>query len=157
MSNDLSPEVRQAAYGTETGEVFLVLLTIDHESLADPIRVSSDSVATISGGDTYVAFPFEIHLPPDLADERAQVSLKIDNISGQITEAMRSVQGRPTVELQVVLASDPDTIEVGPITLEIERVSYDAGSMEATLVLDDILQDAYPSAIFNPQEWKGLF
>ena len=44
MSRDLSLTAKQAINAPETGEAFIILLTIDHPSLSAPIRVSSDAV-----------------------------------------------------------------------------------------------------------------
>ena len=50
----------------ECGTAWLVLLTLDHPDLDQPIRVTSDGVATISNGLLYDPFPFEIILPDDV-------------------------------------------------------------------------------------------
>ena len=46
MSRDLTAALKQAIYSSSTEEAFLVLLEITHASLSEPVRVTSDAVAT---------------------------------------------------------------------------------------------------------------
>ncbi len=152
MSNTLSERVRRAAYGQETDEVFIPLLTINHPSLSNPIRVSGDRVDTISRTDTYTAFPFDLPEPPDLTDEVASTTLTIDNVDQQIMLAIRGIADRPTLTLEVVLASDPDIVEIGPIEMEMVGIEADAFQIRAELRYDDPLEDQYPANSFNPND-----
>lgn len=47
MSRNLSSDALQALYLQETGEAFLILLTINHPDLGTPIKITSDGVPTI--------------------------------------------------------------------------------------------------------------
>lgn len=160
----LSPENRglsatmvAALYGQETGEAFLVLLTIEHSSLASPIRVTSDSVNTVSNGNTFVPFPFEILLPNDPEDAVPTSRLRICNVSREITVALRTIPDAPTVKIQLVLASSPDTIEVEYSQFTLKSATYDASIVEGTLSGEDFLVEPYPSGSMNPEEFPGLF
>ena len=50
MARDVSLTARQAIYAQETDEAFIVLLTIDHAELSDPIRVANYDVNVVSRG-----------------------------------------------------------------------------------------------------------
>jgi len=156
MSNDLSERVRRAAYGQDTDEVFIPLLTIDHPDLATPIRVSGDIVDTFSNGNTFTAFPFDLPEPPDVTDEIASTTLTIDNVDQQIMLAIRGLTSRPTASLEVVLASDPNFVEIGPIDMEIVQAEADAFQVRAELRYDDPLDDQYPANSFNPNDTPNV-
>lgn len=157
MSRNVSATARAAINAQSTGEAFLLLLTIDHDSLAAPIRVSSDGVDTVSRGDTYVHFPFEIVLPDDRDDQVVRVSLRIDNVDRQVVTALRTITGGPTVGLEVVLGSDPDTVEAGPFSFTMRNAVYDVASVTAELVYEDILNEPIPGDAFTPGNFPGLF
>ena len=75
----VSADFRQAAYAAETGRVVIALLTLTHEDLETPIRISSDPTqrieslstaadlvyGTVSRGETFVFLPMTIKLPSD--------------------------------------------------------------------------------------------
>ena len=52
------------------GGAWLVLVTIDHEDLPAPFRLTSDGVDTISQGYIFSALPFEVVLPDDAEARR---------------------------------------------------------------------------------------
>ena len=113
---------------------------------------------TISGGNTYLPFPFRITLPDESDEAPPRVTLSIDNIDRQIVEAVRSVDGDPiSVSMSVVMASTPNTVEAGPINLSLRSVTYDAMVVEGQLQHEDILLDAFPGDDFTPANFPGLF
>lgn len=156
MSRDVSLSARQALYAQETGEVFLLLLTIDHTSLAAPIRVVNNTVDVISRGLTFLAFPFEITLPDDDAETLSGARLTISNVDRQIVQAVRSISGAPSVLLEVIMASAPDTVEAGPFDFTLRQAQYDAQSVSGALVFEDILNMAIPAHTMTPQLFPGL-
>lgn len=157
MSRDVSLSLREAVNAPETGEVFLVLLTIDHPDLGAPIRVTSDAVDTVSRGETFVAFPFELTLPEDGEDRPPRARLRIDNVDRRIVQAVREIASAPTVLMEVVRAADPDTVEAAFPEFRLRDVSYDALVVEGELSLESFLAEPYPAGIFSPAEFPGLF
>lgn len=157
MSRSLSSAAQAAIFAAQTGQAFLILLTLSHDELAAPIRVTSDAVATVSGGETYNPFPFAIALPQERDDQLASTRLVIDNVDRSIVIALRSITSAPEVEMKVVLASSPDTIEAGPFTWTLKGAKYDALTVEGELAFEDILNEAFPGGSFVPQTHPGLF
>ena len=101
----ISPIATEAIHKTETEEVFLVLLELDHDDFNNPLRLVNNDVDIISNGNLFTAFPFEITLPNDEENIIPQAKLKIDNTDRQIVQAIRSIGSDPIdVLLQVVLA-----------------------------------------------------
>jgi hypothetical protein len=157
MPRVLSAAALRASYSQETGEVFLVLLTISHASLATPLRFVNNMTNIVAGGQTYVAFPFDIALPDEREDQLPRVTLTIDNVDRQIVQALRGLKTPPTVTLNVVLASTPDTVEAGPFDFTLKSGEYDALVVTGTLAFEDVLSEPYPADAFSPQWFPGIF
>lgn len=150
----------------ETGEVYLLLLTISHASLATPIRVVNDHKDLVSRGNTYTAYPFELDLPDDAPGEAPRVRLRIDNIgvpdavdplARRVSDYLRAIDSPFTATLEVVLASTPDLVEAGPFLLTARRGEYDATTVSAELAFEDVLNEPYPGDSFTPASHPGLF
>ncbi|MFN0133436.1 MAG: DUF1833 family protein [Phycisphaerales bacterium] len=158
MPRTLSTPARRAIFAQETGEVFLLLLTITHQQLPTPIRVVNNSEDVTSNGILYQRFPFELALPAENDEAPPSVTLRIANADRQIVQAVRSLAGDAMgVELAVVLASSPNTIEAGPYRFTLRDVSYDASVVEGVLRTEDVLNEPYPSATFTPAHFPGMF
>ncbi|MDH3997702.1 MAG: DUF1833 domain-containing protein [Desulfuromonadales bacterium] len=157
MRRNLSLTAREAIYAQQTDQVFLLLLTIDHADLTTPIRVANNNEAIVSRGDNYVAYPFQINLPPDRDEQISQVTLSIDNVDRQIVQAVRSLGSSPSVSLEVILASDPNYVEAGPFDFSLKSVDYDALTVSGTLGFEDLLNEPFPGDTFSPAEFPGLF
>lgn len=157
MSRSLSSLAKQSLFAQETGEVFLLLLTINHASLAQPIRVVNNLENVVSGGNTYIAFPFQITLPQDREDQPPKMRLAIDNVDRSIVTAVRTLTSPPTITLDVVLASQPNTIEATFPGFTLRNTKYDALVVEGDLNLEDISNEPYPKDSFTPTLAPALF
>ena len=157
MSRSVSDTFKSAAFGQETSEAFLVLLEIDHADLASPIRVTSDGVDTTSGGETFVAYPFEMSLPSNPETGVSQAQLTIDNVSQDIITSIRNITTPPSVVIRVVLASAPSTIEAEFSGFELKNVSYDALTITGTMTIESFMSEPYPGGSFLPSSFPGLF
>lgn len=157
MARSLSSPAARAIFAQQTGEAFIILLTLTHPEFL-PIRVCNDGQDVVSDGQTYQQFPFEIVMPEETEEAPPVVQLSICNVDRSIVNAVRSVSGEPiTVTMSIVLASSPDVIEAGPITFVMLDVEYDAGTVTGTLAFEgDVLNQAYPSETFNPSDYPGL-
>jgi hypothetical protein len=157
VSRNLSSLTRQALYAAETGEIFLVLLTLSHAGLSAPIRVTSDAVTTLSRGNTFVSFPFDLVLPDDQENRAPRARLVIDNIDRQIVTAVRSLSTPLTALIEIVRAADPDVVEARFIDFKLTNVSYDAHKVEGDLTIEDFTSEPFPAASFSPSLFPGLF
>jgi len=157
MSRNVSNAFKSAAFKQETDEAFLVLLEIDHANLSEPIRVTSNGIGTVSNGNTFVAYPFELSLPSNPETGISQAQLTIDNVSQDIIVSIRNITTPPTVVIQVVLASDPDTVEAEFSGFELKNVSYDALTISGTITIESFMNEPYPGGSFLPSTFPGLF
>ena len=157
MSRTLSQAARQAVNAQETDEVFLLLLTLDHEDLAEPIRVVNNTEDVVSRSDTYIAYPFEIALPDEDPESVARVTLRIDNVDREIVKSLRAISSPLSVGLEVVMAASPDTVEAGPFNMTLVSAEYDALTVTGDLAFEDVLNEPFPGASYVPSEYPGLF
>ncbi|HLO39704.1 MAG TPA: DUF1833 family protein [Phycisphaerales bacterium] len=158
MPRELPSNITAALLAQETGECLIVLVTLDHDDMPAPIRVCSDGKDLISRGDRYIAFPFEISLPDELDDTVPRVSLRIDNVDQQVVTAVRTVQGSPIqCRLEVVAASDPSEVLMGPYDFSIRDVRWDAITVEGELVYKDLLTEPFPAPLMTPSRAPGIF
>jgi hypothetical protein len=157
VDRSLSNTATEAANDSETGEVFLVLLTLSHASLGSSIRVVNNDTDITSGGNLFTAFPFEITLPNDEENRVPQAKLRIDNVDRQIVQAIRAVGTDPMdVSLQVILASSPNTLEMEYDGMQLKQVRYNADIVEGTLTIEGFLREPYPAGIFNPSFFSAI-
>jgi hypothetical protein len=70
---------------TSADEPFLTLLEITHPSFSVPARIVNDVQNITVGGHEFIALPFRISLPDDIAGKIPQASLEIDNVSRDLT------------------------------------------------------------------------
>lgn len=160
MPRPLSLELKAAMHAQETGAVLLAICAISHPSILNgPLRVVNDLVDFVSDGHTYTAFPFQITLPEDTDEGRPSLRLVLDNIDRTIVQALRSIppSSPPTVQVDLVLASQPDTLDLSFPNLTLRNVDYDLFVVEGDLVLNEDDREPIPSASFSPQSYPGLF
>jgi hypothetical protein len=156
MSRTLSPAARRSANAAETDEVWLVLLTFTHASLEEPLRFVNNYASVESRGDLFIAFPFEIELPGEDAEGLTDARIRIDNIDRQIVRAVREMAEPPDVTIEIVLASQPDTVEAAFDGLVMRDVGYDAVMVTGVLRFEQIMQEPVTLQM-TPSRLPGLF
>ena len=160
MSRSLSSLFKTMANASETGEVLLALVTITSSSIAGgPLRVVQDLQNITSNGNVYTAFPFEIRLAGDSDDGPAKISLSIDNIDQTMAAAIKAIPPNdpPTVTVEIVIASQPDTVEISIPNLKLRNVTGDAFRIDGELWMDEEDLLPFPKGSFTPPYFPGLF
>ena len=157
MSRSLSTTAKQAIFTQETDEVFLMLLTINHSDLGSPIYVVNNTEDVVSNGNTFLGYPFYFELPGEDAESLSQVTLTITNVDKLLVAGVRSIATPLDVKLQVVLASDPNTIEAGDFDMKVRDVTYDALTLSGRCNFNDLLNEPYPAGTYTPADYPGLF
>jgi len=156
MSRNLSSDTLKALYAAETAEVFLVLLTLSHDSLIDPIRVTSDAVDTISRGKTYTAFPFQLILPDEIENRPPRARLIIDNISREILRSIKNLSTPARITMEIIRAGDADVVEASFPDFVLTNVKYNSLTLEGNLTIEDFTAEPYPATIFSPSTFPNL-
>lgn len=157
MARRISIAMMRAINSPRTGEVIATLLRIYHNSLTDPIRVTNDNQQIVSRGQTYLAFPFMLAVGSDNDESPPRPTLRISNVDRQIVQALRRATQNIEIEVELVLASQPDVVEDGPYRFILRDASYDAMFVEGTLVLDDLMNEGFPGDQIGPALFPGVF
>ncbi|QIO64772.1 DUF1833 family protein [Rhizobium leguminosarum] len=164
---EVSALFRRAVYAQETDEVPIGLLTVTHESLDEPIYISSDpttrladdplTYGTESRGEQYIFLPFEFTLPDDKSDSAPRVQLTTDNIDRRLVAILRTFVTPPSIKLEIIMASDPDTVEITVPVLQMADATFEDHTISNTLVADPLINEPHPAGQFTPGSFSGLF
>lgn len=139
-----------------TDQVWLTLITLDHDTLSDPIRVCSNNENITSDGHLFVAWEFDILLPGEDPDSPSSARLSIGNIDPLIIRTLREISSPPQITIQVVLAATPNVLEAEFVGLVLRNASYDAGKISGDLVFEEILTEPVATTM-TPAMFPGLF
>lgn len=166
MSRSFTSTFKQALYAPETEQIFTTLIEIDHDDLAQPIRVASDWLeelptagvkGVISNGVEYIAFPFEFMLPDQNETGISRAKLRIDNVSREIMVSALAITSPATVNIKVVLSCDPDTVEINLEGFKLSNITANAFAIEGDLLITSFDLEPFPSGRFDPSRFAGLF
>lgn len=158
MARAFSPTAQNSLFSLDAnGETWLVLLTLRGKT--DTFYVVNNNEDITSNGQLYSAYPFDITLPPDSLQKQPTVTLTIDNVSKILTDWIRNEFDPPEVAIQVVLASQPDVVEMNLDFLKLIDARWDAKTITGTLQVDDVFNAAFPSIgqTYTPPQFPGLF
>ncbi len=151
----ITDDLKQEAWQSESN-LPLVLLEINHSSLANPILLVNNKVNITSNGDEYIGFPFDIVMPDSKDSAPPTAKIRIDNVSREIGQAIRLISTPPSVTISVVRQTALDVIEAQFEGMFLTNVSYDAMTVEADLQFEDLTREPYPAYTFSPANYRGI-
>jgi hypothetical protein len=156
MARALSPTALAAINAPECEEVFLWLMKIRNDEIVD-INVVNNTEDITSNGEVYTAFGFGIILSEDDGERLPEVRLTIDNVDRMLIDEIRGVSTPLIVDLSLVLASNPDNVEMEFPKMTLRRVSYNETLITGTLVVAEILASRFPADKMSPLDYPGLY
>jgi len=135
-----------------------ILEFTDHNG-ATVLRAVNNLEDVTSNGHLYTAFPFELTLPPDDGQRPQSLSLTFPNVSQDLVHLIREYAPglNPSVKIQLILSSSPDTIEKTIDFLMVVNVTYDALTITFDLAPSSIFARKTMTATYNQAEFPGLF
>lgn len=140
-----------------TDDAIFALLTINPPDGSDPLRVVNNNENVVSNGNTFYPYPFTIVLPADTGERQPQVQLQIGNVDQQITTLIREMIEPPTVMLELVVSSSPNTVERRIDFMRLRDVTYDAFTVQGVLQPINILTERFPNEEYLPSTFPDLF
>lgn len=156
-----------------TPEAWLFLLTLRHDDLAISPRfvdnnedVTSDLGGTLSPAATFQRFPFRVVLPAQSGSAQIpRLQLTFDRIAtfdqdGEVADVVfliRTLSTAPIIDLHLIVADDPNTVQLALPNLEWRVTSYDARTVQGDLVGNTKLDQRFPYRRFSPNVTPGLF
>lgn len=157
MSYALSNTGKASLFAASTAEVWLHLLTIEHDDLQSPVRLVDNTEAIVSRGNTYTPFGFRPQIPAEVDGALPKIEIQIDAVDQTIIAQLEELQTPPTITLEVIMASSPDTVERGPWHFTIRSVNYNALTIRSELTYEALTAEPFPYRRFTPTEFPGLF
>ena len=156
----LSTTAIRAMLAERTGEVALTLLRIFPFGDTDPAnayRLVNNSEDVTSDSLLYTAFGFDLTLPEENGESLPSVNLVIDNVGQELASPMLANTDPLTVELEIVLASEPNTVLAGPWQFTAANTTVSALTIALELRYEDVLNEAFPCVRMTPQNFPSLF
>jgi len=167
----MSPAALRAVFSPEADADLIMLLTVYDPAnsstvvarLADGytqrISETDDDVAygVISRTNSFIFLPMEITLPTEEEAQAPKCSLVLHDVTRYITPLIRNLSGPPSVKLELVLSSTPDTVEASFSDFYLTSITYSAESVSAQLMMIDYEREGFPMHSFTPALFPGLF
>lgn len=157
MPRNVSLSALQAAMAPETDAVYLVLLELNHSSWSTPVRLVDNREDITSNSNVYQAFPFQITMPDDSEDREPSARIVIDNVDRSLIEAIRTTHGPIDCTVSVITDQAPNSVEWGPLSLQIRGITYNAQTIEGNLTYSAFTSEPFPYRTFDPTLFPGLF
>lgn len=156
MSRSLSNNLLAQMFGQNSNDPFLMLVTLSHANFS-PIYLVNNSVSILSRGNEYLAFPIKVTMPSDDGESKREVSIEFDNVSLELIDEIRTATAKIDAKIEMILASNPDIVEIELGELKISNVTYSKQSIHAKLSMDDFLNTEMTSEKYTPTAYPGLF
>lgn len=157
MPRNVSDVFKEAFFSDSTDEIGLMLMTIDHEELPDPIRVVLNTELVISRGDIFLPYFFRVNFPEERPDRVATAELSVDGVDRVIINQLKILITPPTVLLELVIASQPDVVEQDTPPLLWSSLIATATSISGTLEGPAVFNRRYPADVMSPTTAPGIF
>jgi hypothetical protein len=74
-----------------------------------------------------------------------------------MVDMLRRVVTPVQVKIELVLASQPDTIEMVIEDLFLREVNWNISSISGKLMIEDMLNAGFPADIYEPRTFQGIF
>ena len=167
MSRTISLNFREALFSQESDEVPIFLITITHPSLTTPILLSTDATErlsdepliykTTSRGNDYIYAGVMIAIPNEEDRSPPSSKLVIQNLDRSLIPLSRSISSPASAMIEVVLGSDPDTVEISLVAMDMVNLIYNADNLTFDLVIDSLVTEPYPAGTYSAAYFPGLF
>ncbi len=149
-----------------TDEVAVALVTITHDDLDTPIRLSSDPTERISldplaygtrtRTDVFYFVLMSVIIPDESRGTPARSQLVLENVTSDMVALVRSIVSPAKCRIDIVAASNPDMIERTYDDLEITKASYDADRVTLEVGLENFANEPWPSQRMTKSRFPGL-
>lgn len=158
MARTYTSEFKSTLAEVSAPEAPLVLLTINHPELAQPVRVVNDTQDLTSNGNLYVAIPFRCTLPDDFENQLPKARLSVDNVGKELMYWIENSGGGngSLVTMAQVMRSRPDTIEWS-ITMNLFNVTCSMTEVSGELGYENLFSRKAISVQYRPFNSPGIF
>jgi hypothetical protein len=164
----LSPAALKAMFSQDADSSLITLLTISGsgvstQRLADGYtqRISETNDEVLYGvksrGSNFIFLPFEITLPTEAQDQVPRIQVVFHDVTRQLIPIVRQINHALTVNIELVLTTTPDVVEVSFPGMLLGGVTYNSDTITAELTTDSLALEPFPAHTFTPSYFPGLF
>lgn len=167
----MSPEAVKALFSPDSDDTLIILLTIYDPAnptnvvarLADNFtkRVLEDDshvyYGVTSRTNDFIFIPMEISLPSEEDNTAPRASIVIHDVTRHITPLIRTLTGPPRIKMELVLYSNPDSLEAYFDYFYINTINYTNDSVSLEIGMTDYQSEPFPCYTFTPSYFPGLF
>lgn len=157
MSRNLSVKFVETIQALSTGDAAIFLLTITHPSFAETIRICNNRTDITSRGNLFQALAFDITLAVDDSKTLPSMAMTLDNVDRSLIREIRELPDPPDFLMELILASDPETVELAFPEMTVSQITYDANMIRTNVIVSDMLNLKYPRGTATPASNPGLF
>lgn len=176
---NISARALEAFLSRDCNENVITLLKLYGANIDTPIYLADgytkqltslstdDDVAhgVTSEGIDHLFVPFAVTLPTDETSGGLRCQLTIYNATRFITPLVRSLNGPPTIRIQLVLqgassASNGEDVSAPELSidgLELNGIGYDADSVTGILSVESYASEPFPCHTMTPSTFPGIF
>lgn len=157
MSRNLSVTFIETVQALSTGDAAIFLLTISHPTFAETIRICNNRTDMTSRGNLFQALAFDISLAVDDAKTLPAMTMTLDNVDRSLIREIRELPDAPEFLMELILASNPDQVELAFPAMTVGAITYDASTIRTNVIVSDTLNLKYPRGTATPASNPGLF
>ena len=147
----------RAVFAEETEEVFISLLEFDDAQTGTLIYATDSSVNVSYASNLYVAFPFELTLPPDDGESIPTTKIRLSNVSLDLMNLLRGMIDPPRVRVTIVMASDLTSVKADVNNLKLSGFSATTQTIDLSAAQPDYLIAAFPAHTYSRGNYRTLF
>ena len=163
----LSLDYRRAMHAQECDEIPVVLVTITHADLSEPIRLSSDATerlsvdpityGTVSNGDTFLYMLMSLNLPDDKEGEALAGSLQIEDVEADVGPLLAPILSGIKITIQVTTAASPDLVQIEYADLDVLSAQGAEGAITLSYGREDPSVWIIPGDAMTKDRFPGQF
>lgn len=139
--------------------IHLVTVTVGTTS-PTILRLCTNSVDFVSRGDTFTAAgdAMTVQLYEDREDRPPRARLAFENLTGEMMEAVRSLDPLEptTVLVELVTSEEPDVVQDSWDGAELRDITYTSLTIEGELTAENVVGIAAPAMSFDPVNFPAL-
>lgn len=158
MSKNYTENWQKTVNSVDASESPIVLIEINRDDLALPIRLANYTANVAHGGNNFIQCPFNVGLPDEPEQGLPRATLSIDNVGRVLTQWIDNCDwSKPTYcKIIQVLPSDPNT-EEWSIEMEMTDVEMNSLQVTARLGFEDLFGSPSVTMKYTPTTSPGLF
>lgn len=156
MSRSSSNKLLSIVNSDTPNDIFLFLVEVDWKDGTFSRYVKNYENIT-SRFNVYEAASFEITLPEEPDGNIPTVNFTFGVNEYNALSKLRTATQTPELKLEVVLATDPNIVEIGPFTFDMKGFNISGNAVRVEAGFEPLLDLVVPQIKYTPTLFPGLF